>query len=120
MKLELTTNTLTITLEGFEKLWACKVNSVVIDRHHIQSVSLEEPEFDWRTIRAPGTSVPTFFYAGTFHSRIGKEFWYFKVKQPKLTLLLSGGTYQRIVFSHENIEHLYQKLEQMNTPEEVD
>jgi len=110
MKLELTQHTLTIIIEGTERLWACKIDPIVIDLGHIQSVSLEEPEFDRRTIRAPGTSLPTYFHAGTFYSSLGKEFWYFKSKEPKLTIELSGGTYKRIVIAPTNLNGWYQKL----------
>ena len=114
MKVELTKNTVTITLEGLERIWACKIDPIVIDCDYIQEISLDEPELDWKTIRAPGTSLPTYFHAGTFYSNLGKEFWYFKVKQPKLTLYLSGGTHKRIIIAPDNIDELYQKLSSLN------
>ena len=110
MKLDLTESTFKITLEGIERLWACKLQNIEIDRTHIQSVSLKEPVLTFPSLRAPGTSIPTYFYAGTFYSKLGKEFWYFKQKEPKLTLILSGGPYKRVIITHENMEEWYDKL----------
>jgi hypothetical protein len=114
MQLDLTENTFTITLVGMERLWACKLQNIVIDRTHIQSVSLEEPELTFPSLRAPGTSVPTYFHAGTFYSKLGKEFWYFKPKEPKMTLILSDGPYKRIIIAPENMEEWYDKLNTSN------
>jgi hypothetical protein len=110
MKVQISNNKLSIALEGREKLWSVKVDPININCDCIDSVSLEEPEFSWKTVRAPGTSVPWFFHAGTFYTPIGKEFWYFHEKKTKLTINLTDGPYDRIVISPKDVEQLYDQL----------
>lgn len=111
MQLQVTSSTITIVPSGLEKLWSFTIDPIVIEREHLQSISLEEPALDWKSIRAPGTSLPGVFHAGTFHTPLGKEFWYFRVSKPKITLFFSGATYQRIILSPDDIEHWYQQLQ---------
>ena len=63
MQLDLTESTFTITLEGIERLWACKLQHIEIDRTYIQSVSLKEPVLTFPSLRAPGQ------YSDPFPSR---------------------------------------------------
>ena len=113
MKIQLENKSVTIRLEGLEKLWAVHSGTIELNCEHITSVSLDEPEFNWKTIRAPGTSIPWFFNAGTFYTPLGKEFWYFFVKQRKLTITLSEGPYVRVILAPNDIDSLYEELRQM-------
>ena len=110
MKIQFANNKCTITLQGIEKLWAVHSGTIELNCDHIVSVSVDEPEFNWKRLRAPGTSIPWFFHAGTFYTPLGKEFWYFFVKQRKLTITLSEGPYMRVIVSHADIETVYEQL----------
>ena len=115
MHLTLTTDTLTITLTGLQKLWAFKRTPIVIDLSTVHEVSLQDPEFHWKTIRAPGTSIPKIFHAGTFYTPLGKEFWYFQWNKPKLTLSLEGGEYQRVVLAPDRVEEWAANIQAQQT-----
>lgn len=76
---------LTIQFEGFEQVWALK-RRLQIPKHAIASVQFmpQQPAVqDYEGhLRFPGTSVPTFFRAGSYHNRQHREFWYVKMRRP--------------------------------------
>ena len=111
MQLNLTDNALIITLNGLQKLWAFKVNPILIELSTIQEVSLKDPKLHWKTIRAPGTSVPKVFHAGTFYTPLGKEFWYFRWNRPKLILSLEDAQYQRVIISPDHPDDWAAKIQ---------
>lgn len=99
MKLTLEPNQLTVTLEGFERLWALK-RRLQIPHYAILEVDYiaKEPSLqDFKGfLRFPGTSLPWRFLAGSYVRGRGKEreFWYIQLKQPGLlTITLKSETF---------------------------
>ncbi|HSX33968.1 MAG TPA: hypothetical protein VLF91_06550 [Candidatus Saccharimonadales bacterium] len=105
MKLTITVDTLTMTMEGAEKLWALK-SKLVIPRGIVSSV-LFVPEVPVMQdfagyLRAPGTNVPWRFLAGTYWRGRDREFWLIRMKEAGLiTIELEpkSGPYRRVRFT---------------------
>ncbi|MGK7889768.1 MAG: hypothetical protein AB4042_10565 [Leptolyngbyaceae cyanobacterium] len=77
MDLKLSGDTFTITLGGWEQLWAAHLGKTIyIPLKHIVQVDTGKPEGIWEGIRAPGTFVPGVIRAGTYYTQRGREFWY--------------------------------------------
>ncbi len=84
MKFILDDQQLTLKLERGEKAWALK-KSITVNASDIINVEWVASTVNtWRLngLRAPGTSLPGIFYAGSFYRKSGWEFWYLKVKKP--------------------------------------
>lgn len=89
-------NQLTIKLEGFEQLWALK-RRVQIPHYAILEIDFtpQQPVMRdlWGYWRVPGTSVPWFFLAGSYHRKGKHEFWYLHMRRAGvLTVILKPGT----------------------------
>jgi hypothetical protein len=100
MKLNLTTDRLTIEVEWYEQLWAVTLERQMhIPLEWIDRVTTEEPQSNWAEIRAPGTFLPGVIKAGTYYTKRGKEFWYVTSDRDYLTLELRDEPYRRIVLT---------------------
>jgi hypothetical protein len=75
--------TLTLELEGLEKLWALK-SRLRIPRGAIIGVNYnpDAPAMQdfWGYLRLPGTSLPWRFLAGTFWRKGDREFWFVRMR----------------------------------------
>jgi len=83
MKIDLSEDALHIKLEGKERVWAAK-KSVTLTAESITNVEWMTGTVNrsrLRGLRAPGTSMPTLFYAGSFYRKSGWEFWYLRVRR---------------------------------------
>jgi hypothetical protein len=100
MKLNLTTDRLTIELEWYEQLWAVTLERQMhISLARIVRATTEEPQSNWSELRAPGTFLPGVIKAGTYYTKQGKEFWYVTSDRDYLTLELRDEPYRRIVLT---------------------
>ncbi len=100
MKLNLTTERLTIELEWYEQLWAVTLErQMQIPLARIVRATTEEPQSNWSEIRAPGTFLPGVIKAGTYYTKRGKEFWYVTTDKNYLTLELHDEPYRQIVIT---------------------
>ncbi|WP_310481418.1 hypothetical protein [Chamaesiphon sp. VAR_48_metabat_403] len=100
MKLNLTTDLLTIELEWYEQLWAVTLERqmhIPLDR--IDRATTDEPQSNWAEIRAPGTFLPGVIKAGTYYTKRGREFWYVTTDNNYLTLELHDEPYRQIVIT---------------------
>lgn len=108
MKLSLVNDTLKIHWEWYEQLWGFNwQNPFVIPYSHITAVSIDEPQSNWKELRAPGTFLPGVIKAGTYYTPSGREFWYVTQDCNYLILELQDETYQRIILTLEN-SHFWQ------------
>lgn len=105
MKLSITDNKLMLNLEWYEQLWAFNLNKTLeISLKNITEISTAEPESNWAEIRAPGTFVPGIIKAGTYYSKIGREFWYVTQEKNYLTLQLKDEYYKKIIITIDERE----------------
>jgi hypothetical protein len=91
MKFQIEPNQLTITLEGVEQVWALK------RRLQIPHYAIEDVDYLAQTprmqdyhgyIRIPGATIPWHFLAGSYKHGKLREFWYVKMRQPGVLVLL--------------------------------
>lgn len=84
MKIVAKADRLLILLEGMERFWAAKAH-ILLQVNDVVSVVWNH-ELPVRPngfyIRAPGTSVPSYFAAGSYMSGDAWEFWYLKRRTP--------------------------------------
>lgn len=102
MQLELTPDELNIHLTWYEQLLAFYMaERIAIPLKKITNISTDPPEFTWRAVRLPGTSLPGVISAGTYYTPNGREFWYITSKTC-LTLTIDDDYFKRIVLTLEN------------------
>jgi hypothetical protein len=100
MQLHLDHDSLSISWEWYEQLWAFTLDKQMrIPLHHIDRVTTAEPDSNWAEIRAPGTFLPGVIKAGTYYTKRGKEFWYVTAEKNYLTLELHEEPYRRVVIT---------------------
>lgn len=111
MNLSINNNSLTIHLDGQERLWAFHLGPTIeILIAHIRHVSTDHPSMEWYALRAPGTAIPGLFAAGTYYAKRGREFWYVTRSPQFLVLDLEGHYYKRIVLTMEGNERYAAQL----------
>jgi hypothetical protein len=103
--LHIDNNTLTITVEGADKLWALK-SHLTIPLAHIISVT-HEPEIAkgwWHGLKLPGSNIPGVLTAGTFYHHGEWTFW--DVHHPEKTILITlmDESYQKLIIEVEDTE----------------
>jgi hypothetical protein len=107
MKLELSEDALTITLEGWERLWALR-RRLIIPRGKIVHAEWHGEPFEIHAgLRLAGTAFPGVLLAGTFFGQGMKQFLY--LRRPKgwrrataanvLVLDLHDMFYHRVLLS---------------------
>jgi hypothetical protein len=110
MKLRLENSTLNIELSTVEKFFSLH-GSFVIPWSHITQVKAAEPESSWWDLRAPGTFVPGVIKAGTYYTKRGKEFWYYRQGKDPLVLELRDEKYRRIVLGLDDSAAWQQEIQ---------
>jgi hypothetical protein len=107
MKLDLGADALTVTLEGWERVWALR-RRLIIPRGKIVHAEWHGEPFELRTtLRLAGTGVPGAIAAGTFYGHGMKQFFYLRRPQGwwgltvanVLVLDLRDMFYHRVVLS---------------------
>ncbi|MGB3493546.1 MAG: hypothetical protein WBA57_12505 [Elainellaceae cyanobacterium] len=113
MNIQLTATTVELNLTWHERLWACHVGQVIsVSLEHVTQINVESPTLPWYALRAPGTAIPGLFFAGTFYTQQGREFWYVTRQSPCLVLTLVDEYYKRIVLSMDDSLALAARLRQ--------
>lgn len=106
MNLSIIDDKLQIEFSFWEQLWSVRLNKIwQIPLNHIIQTHTNEPESNWKEIRAPGTFVPGLIKAGTYYTDKGKEFWYVTNHSGFhnfLTIELENESYKRIILSKIN------------------
>ena len=82
---------------GLNKVWSLR-GEVEIPLANIVGIDAVARSGKPKGLRAPGTSLPGVFYAGTFRSRDGKAFWLARGgRNPALAIRTNGRPYDVIV-----------------------
>jgi hypothetical protein len=107
MRFELNGGELTVTLQGWERMWALR-RRLIIPRGDIVHAEWHSEPFELQTsLRLGGTSVPGVLVAGTFYGQGMKQFLYLRRPQGwrrvtvanVLVLDLHDMFYHRVVLS---------------------
>jgi hypothetical protein len=107
MKLETSEDTLTVALEGWERVWALR-RRVIIPRAKIVHAEWHPEPFEIHaSLRLAGTGLPGVIAAGTFYGQGMKQFlylrgpqgWARKTIENVLVLDLHDMFYHRVVLS---------------------
>jgi hypothetical protein len=115
MNLSIVNDKLQIEFTLKEQLLSVRLHKIwQIPLTHIIQVHTNEPESNWKEIRAPGSFVPGLIKAGTYYTDKGKEFWYVSRNdgfRNFLTIELADESYKRIILNNvENNEGWRQML----------
>ena len=108
MKANVGKDSLDITLEGLEKVWALK-GSLNVPLEHIVHADARQPESSLLDLRIPGTHLPGIIRAGSYYCRRSGgwqwEFWYLTRLEP-LVIELKGEHYGRLVLGVKDARSL--------------
>ena len=97
-KIEIENDSLQITIEGFDKVWAFK-SHLTIPLSHVASVTYD-PEIArgwWHGVKMPGSNIPGVLTAGSFYQY--KEWTFWDVHDPDKTIVITlhDERYQKLV-----------------------
>jgi hypothetical protein len=95
---EITGDTLHLTVEGMDKVWALK-SQLSIPLRHITAVRVDDEVVKgwWHGLKLPGTSFPGVITAGTFYQDGKRVFWDIHHPQEAVVLSLDHETYDELV-----------------------
>ncbi|HEX4139419.1 MAG TPA: hypothetical protein VHY09_03670 [Candidatus Methylacidiphilales bacterium] len=112
-RMEIVDGHLNIEVLGWHKLWAFKPR-LSFPLEHVAGAerwNREKHRLDWRTIRAPGTSVPWVIIAGTYHNR-GRHYFYDVCKFTRAVVIeLRHQWYTRVIVEVEDPEAALRLIE---------
>jgi hypothetical protein len=109
VSVEIDRGEVTVRVLGHHRLWAVK-KVIRFRRDHVQfatkvMATLKPP---WR--RCPGTYLPGFICAGTYHGDNGKEFWDTTFKGNAIEINLKQESFARLVVDVENPDEVIERL----------
>ena len=90
-------------IQGLHKLWALK-SRIEIPIAHICNARIYNDTDDrwWKGIRAPGTFIPGFITAGTFHRDGKKLFWDVVNTKNAIVIDLENESYDQLIIEVRN------------------
>lgn len=106
MKFEISYGFLNIKLNLLEKFFALHAGNLNIPLACVIHAALEKPYWNFTAVRAPGTHIPFLLKAGTYHTTLGREFWFVTAGRPHLVIELNNWEFNRLVFSPGELETL--------------
>ncbi|MER7499646.1 hypothetical protein [Nonomuraea pusilla] len=90
-------DTLTVVIEGLDKLWALK-SSLSIPLSNVRGATADPGiVMESKGIRAPGTHLPGVITAGTFHVDGERVFWDVQNAAKAIVIQLADERYARLV-----------------------
>jgi len=110
---EITGDTLHLTVEGMDKVWALK-SQLSIPLRNITAVRLdgEIAKKWWHGLKMPGTSIPFVITAGTFYQDGKRVFWDIHHPQEAVVLSLDHETYDELVIEVEDPAAFVREVEE--------
>lgn len=107
---------LEVELTGLDKLWSLK-SRLTIPLDHVRGATADpgiarEP----KGIRGPGTHVPGFITAGTFHHDGDRTFWNVKHPERAIVIELRDESFQRLVIEVDQPAETVRRIEAAITP----
>jgi hypothetical protein len=110
MEIKIREKDVVVSLRWYQALLSLR-RKIKIPLSQIKNISTKMPKVKW-SIRAPGTAIPFYFYAGTFYTSLGREFWYKKQNKNALVIELKGKKpFKRIILAHYDAWHIAQKIQ---------
>jgi hypothetical protein len=99
MKLLLDEEKLEVVLNSKESIFALKRRIIVPIESVVNVEWIASTINTWRLsgFRAPGTSLPGIFYAGSFYRKSGWEFWYLRVRRPGHIIITTNMKRYRVL-----------------------
>ncbi|WP_031509382.1 hypothetical protein [Streptomyces megasporus] len=96
-RVTVTDDTLTVEMEGLDKLWAFK-GRLRIPLANVRGAA-RDPGIvhEYKGIRAPGTHIPGVIVAGTYHRGGERVFWDVKNPDKAVVIELADERYARLV-----------------------
>ncbi|HEY0557823.1 MAG TPA: hypothetical protein VGG20_26470 [Thermoanaerobaculia bacterium] len=110
---EITGDTLHLTVEGMDKVWALK-SQLSISLRNITGVRLDGEIVKrwWHGLKVPGTSIPGVITAGTFYQDGKRVFWDIHHPQEAVVLSLDHETYDELVIEVEDPAAFVREVEE--------
>ncbi len=103
-EVEITEDTLTVHVLGWDRLWALK-SRIEVPLSHVASAEVD-PEITrrewWKGIKAPGTELPGVIKAGTFYQWRERVFWDVRDPDKAIVIQLRDERYARLVIEVED------------------
>ncbi len=100
---EINGDTLHLTVEGMDKVWALK-SRLSIPLQHITGIRVDGEIVQgwWHGLKVPGTSIPHVITAGTFYQDGKRVFWDIHHPEEAVVITLDHETYDELVIEVED------------------
>jgi hypothetical protein len=93
---------LRVELAGLHKIWALR-NTITVPLIHVRGATADNNIVgEYKGVRAPGTHIPGFLAAGTFHKDGAKIFWDVRDATRAVVIELRDESFARLVLEVEN------------------
>lgn len=116
MKIKITDGFLHVKLNLLERFFALHFGNLKIPLGRIIHAAPEKAGWHFAAVRAPGTHIPFLLKAGTYHTTLGREFWFVTAGRPHLVIELNNWEFNRLVFTPGEAESLATTINQSLTP----
>jgi hypothetical protein len=110
---EITGDTLHLTVEGMDKVWALK-SQLSISLRNITVVRLDGEIVKrwWHGLKVPGTNIPGVITAGTFYQDGKRVFWDIHHPEEAVVLSLDHETYDELVIEVDDPAAFVREVEE--------
>ncbi len=114
VKPTITTNILSLNMEGADKIWSLK-SHLEISLQHITGVRVDsEIVKKWyHGLKSPGTSIPHVITAGTFYQDRKRVFWDIHHPEQAVIISLKDEIYNELVVEVKNPEIFVSQLQKV-------
>lgn len=113
IKPTISSDTLHLSVEGADKLWALK-SELTIPLKHITNVRVDEEVVKawYHGLKVPGTSIPHVITAGTFYKDGKRVFWDIHHPVKAVVITLNDEHYNELVIEVEDVDFFVEELKQ--------
>jgi hypothetical protein len=96
-EVELNDTTLTVKIEGWDRVWALK-SQLEIPLEHVREARVDpEARMSWKTLKIAGAHLPGVISAGRFYEHGDLTFWDVRDAEKAIVIELSDERYKRLV-----------------------
>lgn len=110
-RIDITEHQLVVTMHGMDRFWSLR-RRIAVPLAHVRGATADPGIVrEGAGLRAPGTYVPRFITAGTFHKDGERAFWNVRGSQEPVVVELSDESFARLVLGVDDARAVAERIE---------